>query len=99
MPCIYQIIRLSDESCVYVGSTSGELRKRIYSHRGKCKRRDYPLYRIVKAEGGWEAFDFVVLEEVDDNTDLLTLEKEYILHLNPEANRDMPIRTKEERRQ
>jgi group I intron endonuclease len=69
MAVVYKICHKSalyDEE--YVGSTT-RLRSRISQHKGVSyseidKNRNLPLYTFIREHGGWDDWDFHVLEEV-----------------------------------
>jgi group I intron endonuclease len=60
---IYGIFHV-ESGKVYVGQAQC-LRERIYQHRCLVGKKPHPLYRAV-AKYGWEAFEIIVLEHIED---------------------------------
>jgi len=75
---------LTDDS--YIGC-SKNLRNRKYRHsRNVGNSKNKPLSKLIK-QLGWEAFDFVVLEECDAK-DIFVRETHWIQELQPNLNRN-----------
>jgi hypothetical protein len=66
---IYRITSLSDNSNVYIGSTTNfTIRK--YQHKQKTINQDETrMYKIINENGGWDNFEMVPIETI--NTDKL----------------------------
>jgi len=82
----------------YIGSTN-DLQTRKYNHKNNCNNNNSPsynfkVYKFIKNNGGWDNWDFEILEET--NEDLKQLEKQYILTIKPELNSRIEARTKKE---
>jgi len=72
-------IKHKELTLVYVGSTR-DLTKRINVHNNDyLKYPESKVYKTIKDNGGWEAFTFNVLEEIDCDckTDALMIEEKY----------------------
>ena len=100
MPCVYKIVRSSDDVVLYVGSTKDincrELNHLKTSVSEKATMRK--VYELIRNNGGWENHKFVCCEDTDkEGTDLLWLERKYYDELKPIGNVRKPICTEEER--
>jgi hypothetical protein len=84
--CIYGIYSTSDDSCIYVGSTSN-FNSRINSH---YRHYDYNpsrnLYKIIREAGGWDNFRFRIIEYIDDLSDIYSRENYHMSLLKPKGN-------------
>ena len=57
---------------IYVGSTCN-FRTRKFNHKGRCnnetdKAYNYNVYKYIRANGGWDTFDMIQIEEVKHDT-------------------------------
>ncbi len=59
---VYGIFQIDTNECVYIGSTTQELRNRIWRHRYASKTRIRKIYQIINCQ--WEAFRFEIIFEV-----------------------------------
>ena len=87
---------------VYVGS-SKNLRVRKSQHKNKCntqncKEYSYKVYQFIRANGGFQNFDIVQLEEANFDTkyELRARERHYLELLNATLNKCVPNRTNAE---
>ena len=87
---------------VYVGSTKNHY-KRKHEHKDRCKhnnRKEYNkyVYRFIRENGGWDNWEYVILETVQYNEkhELHRREREYIENLGATLNKTIPTRTKQE---
>ena len=67
---------------VYIGSTK-HLGQRINRHRYECntefrRNYNYPIYKYIRENGGFDNFEFDFLEEVTDEDILVIKEQEWI---------------------
>ena len=84
---------------VYVGS-SKNLRVRKSQHKNKCntqncKEYNYKVYQFIRANGGFDNWDVIQLEEVEHNTrhELHSRERHFFELLNATLNKCVPNRT------
>ena len=87
---------------VYVGSTTN-LSKRKPVHKYKCnnerdKAHNLNVYQFIRANGGWDNWDVVVVEEYpcDSKNQLHTRERHHMEPLNATLNKVIPTRTQKE---
>ena len=103
--CIYEIV-CKDVNITerYVGSTTN-LIKRRYAHKTNCNNekiyRHYNqyVYQFIRANGEWENWDIVLIEQVIDCKDKEHLHKRerfYIEEKKAELNKCIPLRTNKE---
>ena len=94
---IYMIVCKTNSSLLYIGSTT-DFRKRKNSHKGKCnndkfKAYNFQVYVMIRANGGWDAFDMKPVKEFPcENKIQLLIEEERIrteMNANLNANRSM----------
>ena len=90
---------------IYVGSTCN-FRTRKFNHKGRCnnetdKAYNFNVYKYIRANGGWDTFDMIQLEEVKHDTkqQLHTRERHWIEELKATLNKIIPTRTPAEYRQ
>ena len=105
MSVIYKIYSKDDNvTDFYIGSTNN-LQKRKLDHKTRClnvnsKEHHFKVYAFIRSNGGFEHFDFRILEQFDtliDKNDLHKIERKYIESENSTLNSCIPIRTPEER--
>ena len=84
---------------VYIGSTKN-LRVRKAMHKHKCNNADskeynFRVYQFIRANGGYNNWDVIQLEEVDYNTkhELRARERHFFELLNASLNKNVPNRT------
>ena len=71
MHTIYGIREVCNKSVIYIGySTNFNHRKR--QHKGSClnpnsKAHHLPIYKYIRENGGYDKFEFVVLDQSKDN--------------------------------
>ena len=98
MSVIYKIYCLDEniKDC-YIGSTN-DLTKRKYAHKKSCNSincvgHNSKVYKFIRANGGWENFDFMILEQFENKMtkkDLEKIEGQYIINLNSKLNERIP---------
>ena len=102
--CIYRISHKLDyeNENVYIGSTR-DFHHRKICHKyscinEKCKKFNYKLYEYIRANGGWDYFEFTILRVCndDDKTERLKLEQSFIDVYEPTLNINSASRTKKE---
>lgn len=88
---LYKIVYLLDDSQCYVGATK-DLTVRMASHKEESKTKTNKLYTFVNANGGWDNFDFELLEEVIDisKEQRYELEREWFDKISPTLNTQKP---------
>lgn len=86
MICVYSILH-RESGKRYVGSTVNH-RKRWTNHRHLLNKGTHKTTHLQHAwnKYGEDAFDFVVLEELADNTNIIAREQYWLDKLNPEYN-------------
>ena len=104
MSVIYKIYCKNEniKDC-YVGSTN-DLIRRKWTHKCKCNninsdRYNIKLYTFIRANGGFENFDFIILEQFNtiiDKQDLFKIEGQYIKNNNSTLNCRLAGRTVKE---
>lgn len=89
---IYKIYQEDSPEIFYIGSTNN-FSSRKSSHKKYCinkvsKKYKYPLYQYIRALGGWEKFNMVVILEYPCKTkgEGLQKEQEMIDLLKPNLN-------------
>ena len=104
--CIYKIVCKNPEiEDFYIGSTTN-LRQRKNRHKQSIyneKDRDYLFYKslFIRENGGWENFEFIVLEHCKDITnaeELRLREREWFDKLKPTLNKLKPSISIDEKR-
>jgi hypothetical protein len=88
----------------YVGSTT-DMVDRKYCHKARCtnpdnKRYDTPVYKFIRATGGWSNWDMILIEDFPCKSNLEKFKREReLLELQAKTiNAYTPILTDEERR-
>lgn len=96
---IYSIKNKNDSTDIYIGSTTDFSRRR-YQHKKNCYNRcskayHYPLYKYIRALGGFDKFDISILEKYPCKTKAEGLEREKTLIAIYKANLNInkPIKT------
>ena len=91
-------------SGVYVGSTTN-FRTRKNAHKSTCnntlcKKHNYYVYQVIRANGGWDAWSMVQVEAYNAATkrDLEARERYWLETLGSTLNRKVPARTQQEYR-
>ena len=100
---IYKIVCKNPEiTDCYVGSTTSHL-KRKSAHKSNCnnenkKEYNYPVYRYISDNGGWENWEFVLLEDYPCRTkkQLNIRERYWFEKLGARLNSQYPDRSKKE---
>jgi hypothetical protein len=102
---IYKICcKDKDITDCYVGSTTNHS-KRKSAHKSSCnneksKRYNFPVYRFIRDNGGWDNWEFVLLEDYPCNKkkQLNIRERYWFELLNASLNSNYPDRSKKEYR-
>ena len=79
---VYIIVDKNEPSMYYLGSTKNMSRRKPV-HKSDCKTSDTKVYRYIREHGGWDNFEFEVIEECDN---YFEREKELIIELEPPLN-------------
>ena len=90
--CIYL---LSNGSLKYIGSTK-DLKRRIGKHISDCYNSNIPkynskVYQQIRTNGGWNDFNFTIVEYIDNPETLIEREQYYYDVLRPELNSQRPV--------
>jgi group I intron endonuclease len=96
MPCVYKIYcKDTDITDEYVGSCK-DIYKRIHNHKShtKTKKKSCAIHNFIRENGGWDNWDYKILELCDD--DMRTKEQEYIDLLKPSLNTRKALGDKKE---
>jgi hypothetical protein len=88
---------------VYVGHTT-DFKTRKCKHKSACcsqidsNKHNLYVYTFIRANGGWENFDMILIEKhkCEDRLHAFKKEREYIESLNATLNQKIPTRTKKE---
>jgi hypothetical protein len=96
---IYKIVcKDKDITDCYVGS-SCSLRSRKCAHKNSCnnennKAYNYPVYRFIRDNGGWDNWQFIIIEKYpcEDKTELCIRERYWFEKLNASLNGRYPQR-------
>ena len=94
MSVIYKIYCLDEniKDC-YIGSTNNFYRRKL-QHKHDCNNINsnnytFKVYEFIRANGGWENFDFMILEQFENKIikkDLEKIEGQYIKNNNSNLN-------------
>ena len=86
----------------YVGSTT-DFKTRKYTHQRRCTnpndtKNHYPVYKFIRANGGWTNWTMVLVEAYpcDNKLEALKRERYWIKELNATLNKNIPSRTMNE---
>ena len=91
---VYKIIN-DNNDCIYVGSTKNTITRRKNLHKQKSKEQpERCLYKYILENGGWDKFEFIIIEECNEN--IKQCERKWYDNLNPKCNIQRPIISKEE---
>ena len=89
---IYKIIDTNNEEQFYIGSTNC-ISSRKSQHKKNVKNRVskkywFKLYQYIRANGGWESFNVIIIEtgECEDKLFIKQKEQEYINIHKPTLN-------------
>tara|TARA_R110001592_G_scaffold7981_1_gene43966 strand:- start:14 stop:454 length:441 start_codon:yes stop_codon:yes gene_type:complete len=90
MNVVYKIYcKNSEIKEIYIGS-SKKFKARKYKHKSDCnnpnnRRYNIKLYKFIRANGGFQNFDYeILLETIED--DIKKIEQKYIDELKPALN-------------
>ncbi len=89
---IYKIYQLESPEIFYIGSTknfsSRKSNHKKYCHNKVSKKYNYPLYKYIRALGGWDNFIIEIYEKFPCNSkgEGLQKEQEVIDLLKPKLN-------------
>ena len=103
--CIYEIV-CKDVNITqrYIGSSTNLIKRRS-QHKSDCnneksKQYNQYVYQFIRANGGFENWNIVLIEKLIDCKDKEHLHKQeryYIESLKAELNKQIPLRTSKER--
>ena len=95
----------SDVKEIYVGSTN-DIDKRKANHKSDCHNENnrnykFPLYQFIRANGGWDSWELVLIDEyeVEDEIGQHIIEQSFISAIEPELNNKRAYRTEEEQKE
>ena len=69
MHTIYGIRAVGDEAIIYIGYTINFNRRKI-THKSDClnpNRHHLPIYKYIRENGGFDKYEFIILEQSKDN--------------------------------
>jgi len=100
---IYKIVSKDlNLNFIYVGSTTDFIRRKT-GHKSACyneknKHHNAKIYKNIRENGGWEAFEMLEIEkyECNDGNEARTRERFWMENLNANLNTLKAITTKEE---
>ena len=102
---VYRIVQF--HTTHYIGSTTNFV-KRKYNHKSDCnnekkKSYNFPLYKFIRENGGWEnGFEMVLIQEYPlckNSEELAMYEREHYDAYQPELNALTPYKSKEEKKE
>ena len=102
---VYRIVQ--NDTKHYVGSTTN-LVKRKYNHKSdsknpKKKSFNFPLYKYIRANGGWDnGFEIVLIQAYPlckNSQELAMYEREHYEAFQPELNAITPYKSVEEKKE
>ena len=103
--CIYKIEHLEDENLVYVGHTTNWDNRKC-EHKSRCMNKKYDsynskLYRMIRENGGWDAFKMIEVEKYpcNDKREAEKRENKIMKDLKASMNSMKSFRTKKEKRE
>jgi len=95
----------TDITDIYVGSTTS-FKHRKASHKTCCnnenignnKNNNANVYKFIRENGGWEAWNMILIEyyKCETKLELEKKEREIIENLKPTLNKQIPLRTRKE---
>ena len=101
---IYSIVCMTDETLIYVGSTTN-FRERKYTHKSVCnnendEKHNLQVYVMIRANGGWDSFEMTPIKEFPcKNKVQLVIEEERIRkEMNAKLNTRKAYLSPEERK-
>jgi len=89
---IYKIYQKDDPTIFYIGSTNNFNRRKSQHQKAINNKRSrkyrYPLYKYIRALGGFDLFDFEIIKEHQINTrgEGLLIEQNLIDVMKPKLN-------------
>lgn len=102
---LYQIRNDRFEFDSYIGSTTN-FKQRESDHKKACKnpndkRHNYPVYKFVRANGGWNEWEMIKLFDVmvNNQKELNKIERQCIEDYGGTLNVQIPGRTRKEWRE
>jgi len=99
----YYVYKLFNPECseFYIGSTKN-MKHRMGCHKNNCNNENlkcynYKVYRYIRSNGGFDSWQFEVLEHIRNSINIKELhgvERKYIEELQPTLNVQKPNRTR-----
>ncbi len=87
---IYKLFKINSNEC-YVGKTR-DVSKRMVLHKFYSKTSPYKLYKFMRANGGFNNFDFEILETNIPEEQGIAKERYYYDIYQPSLNSNVPNR-------
>ena len=91
-----------DDTNIYVGSTTN-FKNRKYAHKTHCnnekdEKHNYSIYQYIRANGGWDNWVMIPIEQYscNDKKELEIKERHYIDLFKSKLNKVIPTRTSKE---
>ena len=94
MYTIYNLYKKDSNDC-YIGKTR-DVPKRMVLHKFYSKTSSYKLYEFMRANGGYENFDYEILETDIPQDQGVAKERYYYDLYKPNLNNNVPGRTQEQ---
>ena len=94
MYTIYNLYKVDSNDC-YIGKTR-DINKRMALHKFYSKTSPYKLYKFMRLNGGFNNFDFEILETNIPETEGNAKERYYYNLYSPSLNSNVPNRSQQE---
>ena len=91
---IYKLFKINSNDC-YIGKTRN-ISKRMALHKYYCKSSTYKLYEFMRANGGFNNFEFEILETNIPEEQGNAKERYYYNLYSPSLNSNVPNRSPQE---
>ena len=62
---VYRLYHKNDLTMFYIGS-SIDMEERKRTHTIGCKTMDLKVYKYIREQGGWDNFEFEIVEECEN---------------------------------
>ena len=94
MYSIYNLYKINSNDC-YIGKTKN-VKARMVLHKYYSKSSTYKLYEFMRANGGFENFEYEILETEISEAQGVNKERYYYDLYKPSLNNNVPAQTQEQ---